>query len=149
MSPSLPLPTPAASDSHVLDSILDGGPEAVGGCLFWQLVRVCISPLRFLSTLSSIAPSLCFSSRSSLAPSPPAPRWAILLCILLSQGVGLLIGATVSNVKSCLTIAAVTMLTLMLVGGFYVKNIPVWIDWMKYVSYIYWGWNLLLKVSED
>ncbi len=26
------------------------------------------------------------------------------------------------------------------------RGIPVWISWLKYVSFIYWGWNLLLKV---
>ena len=39
------------------------------------------------------------------------------------------------------------MLTMMLVGGFYVTNIPPWIAWMKYLSFIYYGYNLLLKVE--
>lgn len=29
------------------------------------------------------------------------------------------------------------------------RGIPVWISWLKYVSFIYWGWNLLLKVREQ
>lgn len=33
-------------------------------------------------------------------------------------------------------------------GGYYVRGIPVWISWLKYVSFIYWGWNLLLKVRS-
>ena len=27
------------------------------------------------------------------------------------------------------------------------KAVPVWISWLKYVSIIYWGWNLLLKIE--
>ena len=27
------------------------------------------------------------------------------------------------------------------------KGIPVWVSWIKYVSIIYWGWNLLLKIE--
>ena len=45
------------------------------------------------------------------------PRWAIMLVVLLAQSAGLFIGATVSNIKNCLAIASVTMLTLMLVGN--------------------------------
>lgn len=32
-------------------------------------------------------------------------------------------------------------------GGFYVNLIPVWIAWAKYVSFLYYGYNLLLKVE--
>ncbi len=36
------------------------------------------------------------------------------------------------------------MLTFVLVGGFYVKEVPGWIGWIKYLSFIYWvsgqGW---------
>ncbi|KAG2424300.1 hypothetical protein HYH02_015190 [Chlamydomonas schloesseri] len=39
------------------------------------------------------------------------------------------------------------MLTFLLVGGFYVKQVPVWIGWIKYVSFVYWGYNLLLKIQ--
>jgi len=45
-------------------------------------------------------------------------RWAVMLIVLLAQSAGLFIGATVSNIKSCLAIASVSMLTLMLVGEF-------------------------------
>ncbi|KAG2493515.1 hypothetical protein HYH03_008330 [Edaphochlamys debaryana] len=42
---------------------------------------------------------------------------------------------------------AVVMLTFLLVGGFYVRQVPVWIGWIKYISFVYWGYNLLLKVQ--
>ncbi|KAG2488296.1 hypothetical protein HYH03_013146 [Edaphochlamys debaryana] len=75
-------------------------------------------------------------------------NWAsILLMVLTSQSVGLLIGATVMNPMNGQTIATIFMLATMLVGGYYVRGIPVWISWMKYVSFIYWGWNLLLKIE--
>jgi len=73
--------------------------------------------------------------------------WAMLLIILVAQSIGLLIGATVTNIKNCLAIATILMLGIMLVGGFYVRSIPVWISWLKYLSFCYWGWNLLLKIE--
>ncbi|KAG2431027.1 hypothetical protein HYH02_013459 [Chlamydomonas schloesseri] len=75
-------------------------------------------------------------------------NWAsVLLIVLTSQSVGLLIGATVMNPMNGQTVATIFMLSTMLVGGYYVRGIPVWISWLKYVSFIYWGWNLLLKIE--
>lgn len=39
------------------------------------------------------------------------------------------------------------MLTFLLVGGFYVRDVPVWIGWIKYLSFVYWGNNLLIKIQ--
>ncbi|GLI63140.1 hypothetical protein VaNZ11_006048 [Volvox africanus] len=75
-------------------------------------------------------------------------HWAsVLLIVLTSQSVGLLIGATVINPQNGQTIATIFMLATMLVGGYYVRGMPVWIAWLKYASFIYWGWNLLLKIE--
>ncbi|GLC39402.1 hypothetical protein PLESTM_000892900 [Pleodorina starrii] len=75
-------------------------------------------------------------------------HWAsILLIVLTSQSVGLLIGATVINPQNGQTVATIFMLATMLVGGYYVRGMPVWIAWLKFVSFIYWGWNLLLKIE--
>ena len=32
-------------------------------------------------------------------------------------------------------------------GGFYLANIPAWIAWLKYLSFAYFGYNLLLKAE--
>jgi hypothetical protein len=45
------------------------------------------------------------------------------------------------------TATTVIILTFLLVGGYYVRNIPVWINWIKYISFLYWGFNLLLKIQ--
>ena len=37
--------------------------------------------------------------------------------------------------KTAQTIAAVLMLAFMLVGGYYVRNIPSWISWLKYLGF--------------
>lgn len=73
--------------------------------------------------------------------------FSVVLIVLTAQSMGLLIGANVINPKNGQTIATIFMLSTMLVGGYYVRGIPVWISWLKYVSFIYWGWNLLLKIE--
>lgn len=37
----------------------------------------------------------------------------------------------------------------MLTGGFYVAGIPNWIEWVKYLGFIYYGWNLLLYIEYN
>ena len=75
-------------------------------------------------------------------------NWAsVTLCLLVAQSFGLLIGATVMVPKTAQTITAIIMLTMMLVGGFYVTTIPAWIAWLKYLSFVYYGYNLLLKIN--
>lgn len=49
--------------------------------------------------------------------------------------------------KAAQTVTTVVMLTFMLVGGYYVRNVPVWIGWIKYISFVYWGNSLLTKIQ--
>jgi hypothetical protein len=51
------------------------------------------------------------------------------------------------NPKTAQTVSTVLMLTFMLVGGYYVRDIPAWIAWVKYLSFLYWGFNLVLKAQ--
>lgn len=76
-----------------------------------------------------------------------ATLWSVLLVVLLAQSVGLMLGAIFMNPKNAQTVSTVIMLTFMLVGGYYVRGIPAWIAWVKYLSFVYWGYNLLLKIE--
>lgn len=87
---------------------------------------------------------------SGLRPTAGAffANWAgTMLLQMVAQSVGLLIGASVMELKTAQTIAAVIMLTFMLIGGFYVRNVPAWIDWLKYLSFMWYGNNLLQKIE--
>lgn len=63
------------------------------------------------------------------------------------QGLGLAIGATLMDLKKATTLASVTVMTFMLAGGFFVKNVPVFISWIRYISFNYHTYKLLLKVQ--
>jgi len=73
--------------------------------------------------------------------------FSTILLVLVAQSLGLLLGAAFMNPKNAQTVATIIMLSFMLVGGYYVRGIPAWIDWVKYISYIYWGFNLLIKIE--
>ena len=57
-----------------------------------------------------------------------------LLAVLAGESYGLLCGALVMDFEQAMTIMIVISLTAMAAGGFYIKNIPAFIQWIKYVS---------------
>ncbi|OIT29599.1 abc transporter g family member 27 [Nicotiana attenuata] len=69
------------------------------------------------------------------------------LCIAAAQGLGLAIGATLMDLKKATTLAFVTVMTFMLAGGYFVKKVSVFISWLRYLSYNYQTYKLLLKVQ--
>ncbi|XP_065050896.1 ABC transporter G family member 22-like isoform X2 [Musa acuminata AAA Group] len=73
----------------------------------------------------------------------------VFLSIVAAQGLGLAIGASLMDVKKATTLASVTVMTFMLAGGFFVKRVPVFISWVRYMSFNYHTYRLLLKVQYD
>lgn len=69
---------------------------------------------------------------------------ALNLCV---QGLGLTLGAALMDVKKATTLASVIMLTLLLAGGYYIQNTPVWIRWIKYLSVSYFSYKLQLAAQ--
>ena len=65
----------------------------------------------------------------------------------LLQGLGFLIGAALMEVKQATTLASIIMLSFMLTGGFFVQHIPVWMKWLKYISFNYYNYRILTKVQ--
>lgn len=71
----------------------------------------------------------------------------VYLNVVTSQGLGFLIGAALMEVKQATTLASIIMLAFMLTGGFFVQNIPVWMSWLKYLSFNYYNFRLITKVQ--
>ncbi|KAJ9568124.1 hypothetical protein OSB04_004090 [Centaurea solstitialis] len=68
----------------------------------------------------------------------------LLLCVLVSQALGLALGALVMDLKSATTLGSVIMLSFMLAGGYYVQNVPPFISWIKYISISQHTYKLLV-----
>ncbi|MQL94468.1 hypothetical protein Taro_027123 [Colocasia esculenta] len=71
----------------------------------------------------------------------------VLYSVLVSQSLGLAIGAILMDVKQATTLASVTTLVFLIAGGYYVQHIPPFIVWFKYLSYSYYCYKLLLGVQ--
>ncbi|KAK7257226.1 hypothetical protein RIF29_31039 [Crotalaria pallida] len=70
--------------------------------------------------------------------------FSLILNVLVSQGIGLAIGAIVMDQKSASALASVMILSFLLVGGFYVQHVPKYIAWIKYLSTSYYVYRLLM-----
>ncbi|XP_047339230.1 ABC transporter G family member 14-like [Impatiens glandulifera] len=89
-----------------------------------------------------------------LKPSPLTFALSLLIVlysVLVSQSLGLAFGAILMDVKKATTLGSVTTLVFLIAGGYYVRQIPPFIVWLKYLSYSYYCYKLLLGVqySED
>lgn len=71
----------------------------------------------------------------------------VLYNVLVSQGLGLALGAILMDVKQGTTLASVTMLVFLLVGGYYIQHIPSFIAWLKYISFSHYCYKLLVGVQ--
>ncbi|CAN6555416.1 unnamed protein product [Malus baccata var. baccata] len=67
--------------------------------------------------------------------------------VLVSQGLGLALGATIMDAKRASTIATVTMLAFLLTGGYYVHKVPSCLAWVKYISTTFYSYRLLINVQ--
>ncbi|KAL8505936.1 hypothetical protein ACS0TY_016967 [Phlomoides rotata] len=75
--------------------------------------------------------------------------FALLYCVLSSQGLGFAIGAAIMDERSAITLGTVVMLTFLLAGGFYVQHVPKAISWIKYLSITQYTYKLFLVSQYD
>ncbi|KAJ6423692.1 hypothetical protein OIU84_024631 [Salix udensis] len=73
----------------------------------------------------------------------------MLLIVITSQGVGELFGAASLSIKRAGMFASLILMLFLLTGGYYVQHIPKFMQWMKYLSFMFYGFRLLLKVQYD
>lgn len=71
----------------------------------------------------------------------------VLLNVLVAQGLGLALGAIIMDSKQGSTLASVTMLVFLLAGGYYIRHIPIFISWLKYISFSHYCYKLLIGVQ--
>ncbi|MQM09875.1 hypothetical protein Taro_042755 [Colocasia esculenta] len=70
-----------------------------------------------------------------------------LLGVMVSQGLGLALGALVMDLKTATTMGSVLMLTFMLSGGFFVQRVPWFVSWIKYISVVYYLYRVGLNAQ--
>mmetsp|Transcript_24899 Transcript_24899/g.59096 ORF Transcript_24899/g.59096 Transcript_24899/m.59096 type:complete len:679 (-) Transcript_24899:1572-3608(-) len=72
-----------------------------------------------------------------------------LLSVLAGESIGLFCGAAVLDMEKGMVIMTVLALSLMVVGGFFVRNVPFWILWLGYVSPFKYSYNSSVQLVFD
>lgn len=71
-----------------------------------------------------------------------------LISILVAESMGLFLGAALKNLQHAITAATVLLLSLMLVGGFFVQNLPHWLGvWSKWLSFFKYAYDACLQLQ--
>ncbi len=79
--------------------------------------------ISYLMAIPYVTPTLFFTILS-----------VILLTTLTGESIGMFIGTLTLNFEKAVAIATVTLLGVLLLGGFYVRELPYWLTWLKYTS---------------
>lgn len=58
----------------------------------------------------------------------------VLLTSLVGESIGMFIGTLTLEFDKAIAIATVTLLGILLLGGFYVRELPYWLEWLQYTS---------------
>ncbi|GAX20870.1 ATP-binding cassette, subfamily G (WHITE), member 1 [Fistulifera solaris] len=72
-----------------------------------------------------------------------------LLSVMAGEAFGLLVGASILDLQHAITTMTVSMLFLMLLGGFFVENIPSFVEWAKYLSPFKYAFDSSLQLVVD
>ncbi len=65
----------------------------------------------------------------------------VSLFVIMSNAIGMLIGATIFNIKQAMTLSIVAVMGSTLLGGFFVarENLPDFIGWARWISFVKYG----------
>ncbi|XP_002991839.2 ABC transporter G family member 22 [Selaginella moellendorffii] len=72
---------------------------------------------------------------------------SLFLIVIAAEGLGLFIGAAMMDTKHATTLASILLLIFMLTGGFFTHGLASFVKWIKYVSYTFYAFRLLIKVQ--
>ncbi|KAK9095955.1 hypothetical protein Sjap_021452 [Stephania japonica] len=71
----------------------------------------------------------------------------ILLYVMVAIGFGQAMGAAIMDAKQASTAVTVVMFAFVMTGGFYVHNVPACLAWMKYTSFTFYTYKLLINAQ--
>lgn len=72
-----------------------------------------------------------------------------LLAALAGESVGLFIGTSTMDYEKAMVIATLVSLALMLTGGYFVQNLPSFVQWIRYLSPFKYSYDACLRLVFD
>ncbi|GFY55871.1 ABC transporter G family member 9 [Trichonephila inaurata madagascariensis] len=101
-----------------------------------------ISELPLVITLPTIFHSISYSMLGIYSAANFFIQLGLLLIdVLVSQSVGLFIGAACYNIQTAITASAIYSLSTMLFGGYYSASLPFWLNPVRFTSMVYYAFK--------
>lgn len=104
-------------------------------------------PMELLLPAIFVTVPYWMSGLKSSAPTFILTLFIVLLNVLATQGLGLALGAVLMDTKQATSLASVVTVAFLMMAGYYIGNIPGFIAWLRYISYNYHTFKLLLGVQ--
>ncbi|XP_043940044.1 ABC transporter G family member 9-like [Protopterus annectens] len=75
----------------------------------------------------------------------------LLLSALTAQSIGFFTSVTFLRFDQSICFTTIFMLTTLLLGGFYIKDLPFWLAWAKYISFVSYPFysTLIMEFNSD
>ncbi|KAL8614193.1 hypothetical protein ACOMHN_026410 [Nucella lapillus] len=70
-----------------------------------------------------------------------ATCFTVIINALTGQSIGLLMGIVCMDFRKAMAVATIFMMSIMLLGGFYTRTIPFWLDWLRYLSFLHYSFH--------
>ena len=71
-----------------------------------------------------------------------------LLSIIVAESFGLFLGAALRNLHHAITAATITLIGLMLIGGFFIQHLPRWLGvWARWLSFFKYAYSACLRLQ--
>ncbi|XP_048779668.2 uncharacterized protein LOC125683024 [Ostrea edulis] len=71
----------------------------------------------------------------------------IFIDSIAGQSIGLFLGIVNTEMRQAITVTILIEMIMMLLAGLFTRNLPLWLDWMKYLSIIYYSFNSLMYLE--
>ena len=49
--------------------------------------------------------------------------------------------------RQAITVTILIQMTIMLLGGLFTRTLPVWLDWTKYLSFVYYSFHSMMYIE--
>ncbi|XP_066295926.1 uncharacterized protein [Branchiostoma lanceolatum] len=123
---------------------------------YYRLSAYYLAKLTSELPLTLLLPSgfltLCYWMAGLSSVGPFFATWAVLmLSSLAGQSLGLFISAACLDFQRAVTVASIFMMGSSLLGGFYTTQVPHWLAWVKYSSFMNYAFHgmLLIQFTPD
>ncbi|KAH3877254.1 uncharacterized protein LOC127871196 [Dreissena polymorpha] len=71
----------------------------------------------------------------------------IFVHTIVGQSIGLCIGIYAMDMSRGISLGTICIMFIMLIGGFYARHLPFWLEWAKYLAFLHYTFHALMYLE--